>query len=64
MGFYIKDKNGNYRGSDGSWGNKASAEEFQMATYGVILHYHAAQNVLDTFSRMSLAETEAKVVEE
>ena len=56
MAFYIKDKNGNYRDSDGSWGYKHPDKEFNTST--------AAQGILNTFSRMALVETEAKVVEE
>ena len=56
MGFYIKDKNGNYRDSDGSWGHKHPDKEFNTST--------AAQTALNQFSRMSLEHTGATVVEE
>ena len=56
MPFFIKDKSGKYRDSDGSWGYKHPDKEFNTST--------AAQGILNTFSRMALAETEAKVVEE
>ena len=61
MAFYIKDKNGNYRQSNGAWGLKVipfagAAEEFNTST--------AAQTALNQFSRMSMAETGATVVEE
>ena len=61
MAFYIKDKNGNYRQSNGACGFKVfpfavAAEEFNTST--------AAQTALNQFSRMSLAATGATVVEE
>ena len=62
MAFYIKDKSGKYRDSDGQWKTHVrrcnTPFSFQFVTA------EAAQAKINEFSRMSLAETEATVVEE
>ena len=62
MPFFIKDKSGKYRDSDGQWKTDVRRHNtpfsFQFET--AIL----AQTKINEFSRMSLAETEATVVEE
>jgi hypothetical protein len=58
MPFFIKDKSGKYRDSDGQW--KTTVDSDYFVYYTSI----AAQTVLNKFSRMSLAETGATVVEE
>ena len=55
MPFFIKDKSGKYIDSDGQWKTTVSFC-YSNST--------AAQGILNTFSRMALVETEAKVVEE
>ena len=59
MAFYIKDNSGgpqDYRGENGTWGYKASAQKFDSLM--------VAENELEKFSRMSLEVTGARVVEE
>lgn len=58
MPFFIKDKSGKYRDSDGQWKTTVDSDYFVYPTA------IAAQTALNQFSRMSLAATGARVVEE
>ena len=64
MPFFIKDKSGKYRDADGQWKDTLS---FGTRLSESLAHYPtaiAAQTALNQFSRMSLADTGARVVEE
>ena len=55
MPFFIKDKSGKYRDSDGQWKSTVSFCYSNSTT---------PQNILNQFSRASLEQTGATVVEE
>jgi hypothetical protein len=59
MPFFIKDKSGKYRDSHGQWKTTVRVRDNFVYSNSI-----AAQTVLNKFSRMSLAETGATVVEE